>query len=83
MPTTAQIDRSQMVRIPMTMIKNAQLEGVEIAFELTHDGLLLKPAGKRPRAGWAEQIAKAQQNGGREAHNELLDMDLDIEGWEW
>jgi antitoxin MazE len=76
------IGNSQGVRIPKAIIKQAHLENSPLEFEVTAQGLLLKPAQKKPREGWAEAF-KQMADSGDDAL--LIDdgLDLDFEGWEW
>lgn len=83
MATLARIGNSQGIRIPKAIIEQADLAGAEIVFEVTPEGLLLKPVRHNPREGWSEQIAQAIKAGGQEPQNELLDLDLDAQDWEW
>lgn len=76
------IGNSQGVRIPKAIIKQANLENSPLEFEVTSQGLLLKPSQKKPREGWAEQIKKALLEHPEEEEIFLGD-DLDFEGWEW
>jgi antitoxin MazE len=69
------IGNSQGVRIPKPLIKQAKLENCVIEFELTKDGLLLKPVKNNPREGWEEKF--------KNSSNELLiDDSLDNEAWD-
>lgn len=75
------IGNSQGVRIPKAIIKQAHLENSPLEFEVTAQGLLLKPVPKKPREGWAEAFREMAASG----DDVLLindDMDLDFEGWE-
>jgi antitoxin MazE len=75
------IGNSQGVRIPKAIIKQAHLENSPLEFEVTAQGLLLKPIHKKPREGWAEAFRGMAASG----DDVLLindDMDLDFEGWE-
>lgn len=75
------IGNSQGVRIPKAIIKQAHLENAPLEFEVTAQGLLLKPTKKKPREGWAEAFQQ-MANSGDDAL--LIDdgLDLDFEGWE-
>lgn len=75
------IGNSQGVRIPKAIIKQAHLENSPIEFEVTAQGLLLKPIQKKPREGWAEAFREMAASG----DDVLLindAMDLDFEEWE-
>lgn len=76
------IGNSQGVRIPKAIIKQARLENSPLEFEVTAQGLLLKPVQKKPREGWAEAFKDMAASGDDAL---LIDdgLDLDFEGWEW
>jgi antitoxin MazE len=76
------IGNSQGIRIPKAIIKQAHLENTSLEFEVTAQGLLLKPVKKKPREGW-EEAFKQMNLAGDDAL--LIDdgLDLDFEGWEW
>ncbi|MGA9045164.1 AbrB/MazE/SpoVT family DNA-binding domain-containing protein [Sulfuricurvum sp.] len=76
------IGNSQGVRIPKAIIKQAHLENSPLEFEVTAQGLLLKPAKRKPREGWEDQIKKALLESPEE-EEVFLGNDLDFEGWEW
>lgn len=75
------IGNSLGVRIPRAIIKQAHLENSSLEFEVTAQGLLLKPIQKKPREGWAEAF-KQMANAGDDAL--LIDdsLDLDFDGLE-
>ncbi|MCX6073329.1 MAG: AbrB/MazE/SpoVT family DNA-binding domain-containing protein [Campylobacterales bacterium] len=77
------IGNSQGVRIPKAIIKQAHLENTSLEFEVTSQGLLLKPIQKKPREGWEEQIKKALLENPTLEEETFLGNDLDFEGWEW
>lgn len=77
------IGNSQGVRIPKTIIKQAHLENSPLEFEVTKQGLLLKPVQKKAREGWEEQIKKALLENPNIDEDIFLGNDLDFEGWEW
>jgi antitoxin MazE len=78
------IGNSQGIRIPKPLIKQAKLENCEIEFELTKDGLLLKPVKNNPREGWEENIKNilSKNNSKDEA---ILDdwLNEELDEWEW
>ena len=85
MTTLTRIGNSQGVRIPKPIIKQAHLEGAQITFEVTRDGLLLRPVHPHHRGQWAAEI---------DAHltDQTLDndparlqewLDEPMEAWEW
>ena len=79
------IGNSHGVRIPKPIIKQANLENTEIEFEVTKDGLLLKPVKKSIRKNWEKNI-KETISKNRDLKDEGLLSDLldeEIESWEW
>ncbi len=58
MTMLTKIGNSQGVRIPKPIIKQANLENIEIEFEVVKDGLLLKPIKKVVRKNWEDDIKK-------------------------
>ena len=83
MTTLTRIGNSQGVRIPKTIVKQANLENADIEFEITKDGLLLKPKPHKTRYGWKKAIEEALHTKGIEEVNEFVDVDLDVKDWEW
>ena len=82
MTMLVKIGNSQGVRIPKAIIKQAHLENSPLEFEVTAQGLLLKPVQKKPREGWAEAFKEMAKSGDDAL---LIDdsLDLDFEEWEW
>jgi len=84
MTMLTKIGNSQGVRIPKPLIKQAKLENCEIEFELTKEGLLLKPVKNNPRKGWEENIKNilSKNNSKDEA---ILDdwLNEELDEWEW
>ena len=84
MTMLTKIGNSQGVRIPKPLIKQAKLENCEIEFELTKEGLLLKPVKNNPREGWEENIKNilSKNNSKDEA---ILDdwLNEELDEWEW
>jgi len=78
------IGNSQGIRIPKTVIEQADLEGKELNFKVVKEGLLVAPS-KKPREGWDEIIEKIlAKNGGEAVDNEWLDASLTVdEELEW
>lgn len=74
------IGNSQGVRIPKAIIKQAHLENVSLEFEVTAQGLLLKPVAKKPREGWAEAFQEMAACGDDAL---LIDDGLDLDFDEW
>ncbi len=81
MTMLTKIGNSQGIRIPKPIIKQADLEGKEIEFEVVEDGLLLRPV-KKNRQRWAEDIALKLQEEDVAIENEMLN-DSDFQEWEW
>lgn len=82
MATLTKIGNSKGIRIPKPIIEQAGLEGKEIVFEVTAEGLLLKPVSRKPREGWAEDIEKHRNEGEDPAL--LRDWaDEKLDEWEW
>ena len=84
MTTLIRIGNSQGVRIPKTIIEQAQLDDKELVFKVIDDGLLIQPA-KKPREGWKQQFDRAiQSQESKHSDQEWLDAPLvDNEDWEW
>ncbi len=80
MTMLTKIGNSQGVRIPKAIVKQAHLENADIEFEVTKDGLLLKPTNKTPRSGWEEAIRNSLHV---EDLDEFVEIDLDLKDWEW
>ncbi len=85
MTTLTRIGNSQGVRIPKPIIAQVQLEGAQIEFEVTSDGLLLRPVRTPERSKWAEEIDVQLAN-----HTLVNDparlqewLDEPMEEWEW
>ncbi len=86
MTMLTKIGNSQGVRIPKPIIKQANLENVEIEFEVVKDGLLLKPIKKQVRKNWEENIKKTlSKNEDKKDEAVLNDFlnDDDLDDWEW
>jgi len=89
MTSLIQIGNSRGIRIPKAIIKQANLDNSEISFEITENGLLLKPIKNKSRKNWKElietelkkdiQLDKEQEN----IENEFLNLDLEDEEWVW
>lgn len=84
MTTLIRIGNSHGVRIPKTIIEQAQLEDKELQFKVVADGLLIQPV-RKSRDGWKEQIDKAlQSQSPSQTEQEWVDAPLIDEGdWEW
>ena len=85
MTMLTKIGNSQGVRIPKPIIKQARLENVEIEFELTKDGLLLKPVQKDLRRNWEKNIKDTISKNKNQKDEGVLEEFLDEEfnAWEW
>ena len=85
MATLIKIGNSQGIRIPKPIIKQAKLENTEIEFEVTKDGLLLKPIKKSIRQNWEnsikETLAKNKNSKDEGILKDLLDEEL--QEWDW
>ncbi len=84
MTMLTKIGNSQGIRIPKPIVKQANLQNCEIEFEVTKNGLLLKPVRKVVRKNWEKNIKDFLL---KEAKDEAIlnDMlnDSDLESWEW
>jgi len=79
------IGNSQGIRIPKPIIKQANLENAQIEFEVTKNGLLLKPIKKSTRQNWEENIKNTllkNKNSKDEGVIEEL-INEELEEWEW
>ena len=85
MTTLTRIGNSQGVRIPKPIIAQAQLEGAQIEFEVTADGLLLRPVRSPKRSQWAEEIdARLADHTLANDPARLQEwLDEPMEEWEW
>lgn len=78
------IGNSRGIRLPKAVIEQVGLEG-EIELDVRPDEVAIRPAKRKPRAGWAESF-KAMAEAGDDA---LIDGPLpsltkfDEEEWEW
>jgi len=85
MTMLTKIGNSQGVRIPKPIIKQANLENSEIEFEVTQNGLLLKPIKKTFRQNWEENIKNTLSNNKNIKDEGLLEdlLDEELKEWEW
>ena len=85
MTMLTKIGNSQGVRIPKPIIKQANLENAEIEFEITKNGLLLKPVKKTIRQNWEENIKDILSKNKNIKDEGLLEdfLDEELEEWEW
>ncbi len=84
MTMLTKIGNSQGIRIPKPIIKQANLQNCEIEFEVTKNGLLLKPIRKVARKNWEKNIKDFISKKAKDEAilNDMLD-DSDLESWEW
>ncbi len=86
MTMLTKIGNSQGIRIPKPIIKQANLENIEIEFEVVKDGLLLKPVKKIVRENWENNIKNTlSKNKDKKDKAVLSDFlnDDDLDDWEW
>ena len=86
MTMLTKIGNSQGIRIPKPIIKQANLENSEIEFEVTKDGLLLKPVKRKVRDNWEENIKNTLSSNNNKKDEALLEEflnDDDLKDWEW
>ncbi len=84
MTMLTKIGNSQGIRIPKPIVKQANLQNCEIEFEVTKNGLLLKPVRKVVRKNWEKNIKYFLLKEAKDEAilNAMLD-DSDLESWEW
>lgn len=86
MTMLTKIGNSQGVRIPKPIIKQANLENIEIEFEIVKDGLLLKPIKKVVRENWEDNIKNTLTKNKDKKDEAVLSNflnDADLDDWEW
>jgi len=85
MAMLTRIGNSHGVRIPKPIIKQAKLENSEIEFEVTQNGLLLKPVKKSIRQNWEENIKNTLSKNKNIKDEGLLEdlLEEEIAEWEW
>lgn len=86
MTMLTKIGNSQGVRIPKALIEQAKLENANIEFEITEDGLLLKPVKNISRENWdknIEEVNALNEAKKDEAYLEDILDDSDLEDFEW
>jgi antitoxin MazE len=84
MTMLTKIGNSQGIRIPKPIIKQANLENSEIEFEVTKDGLLLKPVKKVSRKDWEKNIKEILSKNTQEDEAVLQEwLDEPLDEWEW
>ncbi len=85
MTMLTKIGNSHGVRIPKPIIKQANLDNSEIEFEVTKDGLLLKPVKKSIRKDWEKNIEDTLSKN-KDLKDEGILEDLleeELPEWEW
>jgi antitoxin MazE len=84
MTILTQIGNSKGIRIPKTLISQANLENTQLDLEVVKEGLLIKPILNIRRKNWKNNIENILfKNKKDEAViNELLD-DSDLEDFQW
>ena len=84
MTMLTKIGNSQGVRIPKPIIQQAKLENCEIEFEVTEDGLLLKPVKKASRKNWEKNIKEVLSKNRQKDEAIFQDwLDEKMDEWEW
>jgi len=86
MTMLTKIGNSQGIRIPKPIIKQANLENIEIEFEVVKGGLLLKPIKKEVRKNWEDNIKNIlSKNKNKKDDGVLKEFlnDNDLDDWEW
>jgi len=85
MTMLTRIGNSQGIRIPKSLIAQANLENHELNFEIVKNGLLIKPISTK-RDNWKENITQVlSKNKNKEDEALLNDMldDSDLEDFVW
>jgi len=83
MAVLTKIGNSHGIRIPKPIIEQTNLQNSEIEFEITKEGLLLKPVKKTVRGNWEKNVKKFLNLQNDEAILEEMLDDSDLEEWEW
>jgi antitoxin MazE len=78
------IGNSRGIRIPKPLLDEAGLEG-EVEISLKNKSLVIRPAKKKPREGWAESAVEMAKHGDEHVWEEgdVLTNSWDEEEWEW
>lgn len=86
MTMLTKIGNSQGIRIPKPLIKQANLENVQIDLEVVENGLLLKPTIAPRRKNWKDNIkdilSQNENTQDKAIINDLLN-DNDLEDYQW
>lgn len=85
MTMLTKIGNSHGIRIPKAIIKQSHLENCEIEFEVTKNGLLLKPIIKKNRDSWSEDIDGFNKTSLQDEAilDDVLNLENDDEEWTW
>ena len=86
MTMLTKIGNSQGIRIPKPLIAQANLENVEIDFEVVNGGLLLKPILTVNRQNWKDSILNTIEKNTNVKDEAILDEllnDNDLEDYTW
>ena len=76
MTTLTRNGNSRGVRIPKTIIEQAQLEDKELVFKIIDEGLLIQPV-QKPRQGWEKEFDKLlETKGANQIDQEWLNAPL-------
>jgi antitoxin MazE len=76
-----QIGNSKGIRLPKALLEQCEIED-KVELEVKGKEIVLRPAKKQPREGWAAAFAAMAENG----DDELAVADsigLEAEDWEW
>ncbi len=74
------IGNSKGIRIPKALIDQSQLDGIELELKLTEEGLLIRPAKRKPREGWEDNLKKF---GNKKSSVDFVANRFDDKDWEW
>lgn len=75
------IGNSKGIRIPKTLLQEAQLEG-EVDLQAEPGRILISKAAK-PRAGWAEAARRMRERGEDQLLDQPTPTRFDKEEWKW
>lgn len=76
-----EIGHSRGIRIPKSVIQQAQLENCELTFHVSPKGLLIKPRPFQKRQTWIDAFQKALPLASDEIDN--ISNQFDDEDWVW
>ena len=86
MTTLIKIGNSQGIRLPKSIIQQANLSNKNLEFEVVENGLLIKPIEDNPRKNWEDNIKQVLASHKNEDDKALLTEfldDSDLEDYEW